>query len=473
LETIQNIDFTYTKNIIDILKSLGATILVSTYQTKKILLINVRGETFEMRYKNFPRPMGMYAQNGRIYAGLGHQIWQFGNYNSATQKLEESFDACYLPQNIYFTGDIDIHEMQTCGSELYFVNTRFSCLCTKDEISSFKPVWKPPFISSLQPTDKCHLNGFCARDDQPRYVTALGESDEAMGWRENKVNGGILMDIQTNEVLLRDLCMPHSPRWHQNKLWLLESGKGVLGYYDFKEKKLIELITLPGFTRGLEFIGDLAFIGLSKVRESVTFSGLPITKLPKRISGIWIVNIKTAQTVSFIEFTRGIDEIFAINVLPHARIELFNDTNELSYDNYMVAQRNKEKVSIPQTPGEFAAPHFEKGRELFETDKKAAIEAFEKAIAIQPDFLPARLNIAIALGDLERFDEAEKILLEVIEKDASIVETYNSLAYVHYKRGDLQKAKENYEKALSIEPENRQALNSLEILLKEMQKGEN
>ena len=35
---------------------------------------------------------------------------------------------------------------------------------------------------------------------------------------------------------------------------------------------------LPGFTRGLDFVGDLAFVGLSQVRESAVFSGIPITE---------------------------------------------------------------------------------------------------------------------------------------------------------------------------------------------------
>ena len=35
---------------------------------------------------------------------------------------------------------------------------------------------------------------------------------------------------------------------------------------------------MPGFTRGLDFAGGLAFVGLSQVRESAVFSGIPITE---------------------------------------------------------------------------------------------------------------------------------------------------------------------------------------------------
>jgi len=466
----QEIKFNYSNNLVELLKQIKCTIIMSTYQSGKIMIIGQYNNKLDIRYKDFPRPMGMYSANGKLWAGLGHGIWKFSNFAGAAANIEKdkTYNACYLPSDIHFTGDIDIHEMEM-GKELYFVNTKFSCLCVKDEISSFKPIWKPPFITSLQPVDKCHLNGFCMRDGKPRYVTALGQTDKPLGWRENKANGGILMDITTNKVLLEGLSMPHSPRWHQDKLWFLESGKGTLSWFDLATRKVTEVASVPGFTRGIQMVGDLAFIGVSKVRESATFSGLPITKLPKRICGIWIVNIKTGSILSFIEFTGGIDEIFAVNILPHTTLDIQGFDSPLSHSNYIVNETKLGEVKMPETPIEMAAPHFEKGNDLFNENKKAeAIEAFKKAIEIQSDHLPAVFNMAIALGDLERFDEAEKILLDVKDKDASIAETYNSLGYVYYKKKDLQKAKENFEKAVEINPDYEQAKHSLGLLAKEM-----
>ena len=465
------IDFNYSVNLVSLLKQMRSTIIMSTYQAGKLMLIGSHEEQLDLRYKEFPRPMGMYASQGRLWAGLGHGIWNFANYAGAASKIEGvgAYDACYLPQNIHFTADIDIHEMEVCNDQLYFINTKFSCLCINDGNSSFKPIWKPPFISLLQPIDKCHLNGFCTRDGEPRYVTALGRSDEPLGWRATKANGGILMDITTNTILAKGLSMPHSPRWHQEKLWLLESGKGNLSYYDFKKKKVIEVATLPGFTRGLQFVGDFAFIGLSKVRESVTFSGLPITKLPKRVAGVWVVNIKTAQIVSFIEFTDGIDEVFAVSVVPHAHMDIFHFEHELSKANYMINSEDIEQVKMPETPIQQAAPHFERGNDLFNENKKEeAIEAFKQALAVQSDYLPATFNMAVALGDLDRFEEALIVLQEVIDKDASIVEAYDSLGYVYYKRGDYDSAKANYLKILELDPKNIKAKNAISILDKEM-----
>jgi uncharacterized protein (TIGR03032 family) len=113
-------------------------------------------------------------------------------------------------------------------SELWFINTRFSCLATRSDVYSFIPRWQPKFISALVPEDRCHLNGLGLRDGEICYLTALGETDIAAGWRENKRAGGIIIDLKSNEIIARGLSMSHSPRWHGGKLWILESGNGSL-----------------------------------------------------------------------------------------------------------------------------------------------------------------------------------------------------------------------------------------------------
>ena len=66
-----------------------------------------------------------------------------------------------------------------------------------------RPRWRPPFVTALEPTDRCHLNGLGMVDGRPRYVTALGETDAPAGWRANKARGGILMDVDSGEVITR------------------------------------------------------------------------------------------------------------------------------------------------------------------------------------------------------------------------------------------------------------------------------
>lgn len=167
-------------------------------------------------------------------------------------------------------------------------------------------------------------------------MTALGESDEAGGWREHKGSGGVIIDVESSETAVGGLSMPHSPRWHRDRLWVLESGQGTLAAVDLDTGTVETVAELPGFTRGLAFSGPLAFVGLSQVREATTFGGLPLTgRLEERQCGVWIVNIETGNIVGFLRFEDRVQEIFDVALLGGMRFpeiaEHGSDVVNLSY----------------------------------------------------------------------------------------------------------------------------------------------
>ncbi|WP_160148540.1 TIGR03032 family protein [[Leptolyngbya] sp. PCC 7376] len=318
----------HTQNFRDILVECGISLVISTYQADKVVVVRADRQELNTHFRVFEQPMGIAADHERLALGTAFEVWELRNVPAVAQKLDppQKHDACYLPRDRHITGDIDIHEMAYCKDELWFVNTQFSCLCTLDRKNSFVPRWRPPFISAYDLGDRCHLNGLGVRDQKPRYITALGETNTPQGWRGNKRSGGILMDITTNETLARGLSMPHSPRWYRDRLWVLESGYGSLSTFNFKTGKLETIVQLPGFTRGLSFWGPLAFVGLSQVRETAIFSGLPITEsMDSRYCGVWVVNIETAQIIAFLRFEDAVQEIFAVSILSGVRYpELIN-----------------------------------------------------------------------------------------------------------------------------------------------------
>jgi uncharacterized protein (TIGR03032 family) len=196
------------------------------------------------------------------------------------------------------------------------VATQFGCLATLDTEHSFVPRWQPPFISALAPEDRCHLNGLALVDGVPRYVTALGVSDEPGGWRARKADGGVLMEVPSGRVLAEGLSMPHSPRWHDGRLWVLESGRGRLLTVDPESGTTTVVAEVPGFTRGLSFHGPLAFVGTSQARETATFGGLPIAALPRLECAVWAIDTRTGEVVASVRFEDRIREIFDVAVLP-------------------------------------------------------------------------------------------------------------------------------------------------------------
>lgn len=309
----------HTANFPALLRDLRASLLVSTYQAGKLVVLRADGERVNTHFRTFNRPMGLAADREHLAVGAFAEIAELRNMPATAPRLADPprHDAVYLARRTHITGAIDVHEMAfTADGTLWFVNTLFSCLCTLDERSSFVPRWRPPWVGHYAPEDRCHLNGLGLRDGEPRYVTALGPTDTPQGWRANKRDGGVLADIDDGRIIADGLSMPHSPRWHDGRLWVLESGRGALVEIDPADGTRRDIARVPGFARGLDFIGRFAFIGLSQLRGSNAFTDIPITDdNSERLSGVWVVDIERGATVALLKFTGGVQEIFAVQAL--------------------------------------------------------------------------------------------------------------------------------------------------------------
>lgn len=328
----------HTGSMPDLLGRLGSSLLVSTYQAGKLIIARKDGIRLNTHFRNFEQPMGLAFQGDRLAIGTRSMILEYRNMPAAAEKIEPkgTHDACFIFRRAHVTGDVRIHDVAYCQGELWFVATGFSCLATIDDEHSFVPRWQPPFVSKLMPGDRCHLNGMEVVDDEVRWVTALGKTDEAGGWRENKASGGILMHVPSNEIVLEGLSMPHSPRWHNDKLWILESGHGRLCQVDPEAGTIETVCELPGFTRGLAFAGPLAFVGLSQIRETQTFGGLPIEeRLKERLCGVWAVNLDSGEIAGFLRFEQAVQEVYDVSLLPGLRkpevAEAGSETTRQSY----------------------------------------------------------------------------------------------------------------------------------------------
>ena len=294
--------YTQTESFVALLQQLDASLLVSTYQANKLLVARATGGGLSMLVRTFERPMGLAVDAQRLTIGTRNQIWFLRNAPDIAPRIDPGapgrHDACFLPRSCHVTGDIGVHEMAWAGEELWVVNTRFSCLCTLHPDYSFVPRWRPPFITSLVAEDRCHLNGLAIVDGRPKYVTALGDTDTAGGWRPDKAHGGCLMDVPSGEIIGRGLSMPHSPRWHEGRLWLLESGTGQVVLADLASGKRESVVELSGFTRGWALCGDYAFVGLSKIRQSSAMDGVPLAQRRGELKcGVAALDLRSGQVI--------------------------------------------------------------------------------------------------------------------------------------------------------------------------------
>ncbi|HUT10053.1 MAG TPA: TIGR03032 family protein [Thermoguttaceae bacterium] len=323
--TQREVRYEHSLDLAGLLEGLDASLLISTYQAGKLVVIGSHRQQLALSFHNFDRPMGVAIdpRANRMAVAARNKVWFLKNARDVAQKLkpEGGHGACFLTRSAQVTGEIQAHEMAWAGDELWIVNTLFSCLCRLHPDFSFLPRWQPPFISALAPEDRCHLNGLALLDGKPKYVTAMAESDTPGGWRPKKAETGCLIDVESGETVARGFAMPHSPRVHAGHVWLLDSGRGELVRVDPADGTVDTVARFPGYTRGLALIGTLAFVGLSKIRETSTFGGVPIAENRERLKcGVGIVDLQTGELAGQFEFTSGVDEIFDVTILPGARL---------------------------------------------------------------------------------------------------------------------------------------------------------
>lgn len=340
--------YKHSGNFPALLEQLGLSLAVTTYQAGKLMIVRSAGGKLSTLLRSFEQPMGiaMSENRDRLVIGTRRMVWTLRSAPEIARQLEPvgRHDACFVPRLSHVTGNIQGHEIAVLDNEIWIVNTQFSCLCVLDDDGDycFEPQWKPPFIDRLAGEDRCHLNGLAAEGNRVRYVTAMGETNTPQGWREGKVGGGVVIDVATNEVVTRGLCMPHSPRLHDGRLYVLDSGRGQLCEVDRTNGERTTVASLPGYARGLALYGRLAFVGLSKVREKHMFGGLPIAEQygdDERQCGVCVVDLDSGNLAAFLYFEAGTTEIFDLCVLPEMRWPAVVGFQDETLDGIMIAPR--------------------------------------------------------------------------------------------------------------------------------------
>lgn len=314
------------------LEEAGCSLLVSTYQAGQLVAVGVAEDRLNFSFRRFDRAMGVAVGADRVAVGGKTQVWFLREHPEVAAGVEPAgrFDRCWLPRTSAVTGAISCHELAWGDDGLWVVNTAFSCLAQLDDRHSFVPRWRPPFVSSLAAQDRCHLNGLAMRDGRPAYVSLFAPSDEPGGWRANRNDTGTVLDVASGEAVTTGLAMPHSPRWHGGELFVLNSGFGRLERVDLATGGRDVVATFPGYARGLAFHRGLAFVGLSRIRETNVFGGAPIAAYHDQLKcGVGVVDLATGTTVATLQFENGVEEIFDVQVVPGARCPTLGEDDDV------------------------------------------------------------------------------------------------------------------------------------------------
>ncbi len=335
---------TYSPNLPELLQQLNCTLALSTFQAGKVIFLSATSADKLIQLpRSFASPMGLATDEHRLAIATKEEVLLLANASSMAPNYPvkpHTYDGLYLPRALYYTGQVDLHDMAFGQQGLLAVNTRFSCLCRMSFDYSFESFWQPRFISKLTPEDRCHLNGMAMLEGQPFCLSALGQTDTTEGWRAGKEQAGVLIDFESREVMAHSLPMPHSPRIYEGELYVLLSATGELVQVDVQRGSYEVIKRLGGFVRGMAKQGDYLFIGMSKLRaNSSTFRDLPIAA--KSLScGIVVLHLPTGSLVGQLQYQSSVEEIYDVKILPGLR-----RPNVLSHQQ----EAHRMALSLPQT----------------------------------------------------------------------------------------------------------------------------
>ncbi len=310
----------FTPQVPEWLHDLKCSIALTSYQSGKVILISPSGENnLVVLPRNFEKPMGMALRGNRMLLATDDRLMILENNAELARTYPpkpDVYDSLFIPTATYHTGHVDIHDIDFGEDDIWVVNTSFSCLCRVNGHYNFIPEWKPPFITGMASEDRCHLNGMVMRNGKPWLVTALGMTDTMQGWREHITTGGILMDVQTNTILLDGLAMPHTPIVFGQDVFVALSASGKIIRVNTTDWSVSEFADTRSFCRGMDIYGDYLFVATSKLRQnSSTFRKLEVAKLNDK-AAVLIYHIPTRALVGSIVFQKSVDEIYALKILP-------------------------------------------------------------------------------------------------------------------------------------------------------------
>lgn len=459
-ESLVAVEYQHSSNLAEVLGSLDLSLLLSTYQAGKLVSIGSHAGKPTFSFHSFDQVMGVAVGQGRIAVGTRREIHFLRAAHDVAPKVPPRgfYNGCFLTRASRTTGRIHGHELAFGSDGLWVVNTLFSCLCTLDGDFNFFPRWKPPFVTQLIDQDRCHLNGLALEEGVPRYVTVLGITDEPEGWRQNKKSGGAILDLSSGEVVSCGLCMPHSPRLYGGRLWVLNSGCGELATVDVKTGRLQVVASFPGYTRGLSFHGNYAFVGLSRIRETNIFGGLPIGERPDKLQcGLGIVDIETGYTIATLSFQTGVEELFAVETVPGV-------TNPRYIGPSIIDGEEDEIWIVPTSDSHVGSRKVDASNEDYvwagEQDFRGILSESEQR---QPD-LQSYVQLSDNAHTAGDFALAIDQLQKAIKLSPGSAELLNRVGNLYQETGEQDKAILSYQKAIEADPNYAPANQNLGVL---------
>ena len=343
----------------DLLRQLGVSLAVSREYEHFILFLGCDQRGPRATALEIPHPSGMAYDEVRDELLVSstrtpHQLLFFKAVREADFEseiipgdFERPQGTVYFPhRSLFLPGDLYIHDVALIDGEIHVTVTGHNFVATVARDGGWERVWWPACVDELAGDafnqNYLQLNSMSRGEGvagNGSYLTAF--SDETSGpkpWKEGygPRGRGVVFSGATREVVCRGLTCPHSARGNDGRIWLCNSGHGQLGTLESSKQGAIEfeaVAEVPGFTRGLAFSGQYAFVGLSRVIDTYE-PYAPGLDAAESVCGIAAIDMASGRQAAQLTWPNGY-QIYDIQVLPQADALLPTKPAEAEFNLYL------------------------------------------------------------------------------------------------------------------------------------------
>jgi uncharacterized protein (TIGR03032 family) len=216
----------------------------------------------------------------------------------------------------HYPGSLYIHDLAMLGSRLHANAVGHNAVIRLEEGNGFERVWWPKCVEQngapVFSRNHIQLNSIAAGKTLAQsFFTASSDKIGRLrpGHLHYPVDGqGVIFSGATREPMCTGLTRPHSARLRNKEIWVDNSGYGEVGLV--QDGRLQVVNKLPGWTRGLCIIGDVAFVGTSRIvpKYARYAPGLDVSS---SVCAVHAISCKTGALLGSLEWPYG-NQIFSI-----------------------------------------------------------------------------------------------------------------------------------------------------------------
>lgn len=318
----------------ELLSQLDVALIVSREYEHLLLCLGSRGGMPEISYLPLPHPSGVAIdkKKKRVYVASTRNPNQllemrplsgFLSRHDVDLKFGNQEESpLIVTRSLYLPGCVYMHDLALIGGFLHANAVGHNAVISIDFDNGFERVWWPKCIENSRgpvfEQNHIQLNSIAAgKSLADSYFSASSTSIAKLrpGDEKYPVDGrGVIFSGRTREPVCKGLTRPHSARLSGKHLYVDNSGYGELSMV--QDGKAQPVARLGGWTRGLCIVGEIAFVGTSRVIPRFK-QYAPGLEVEKSICGVHAVNLKTGKVLASVTWASG-NQIFAVECMPRA-----------------------------------------------------------------------------------------------------------------------------------------------------------